>query len=117
MSVTLQGSGSQTAVIGTEHTLADVAIAGTFVFEVDTINMDAGDILELRVYKKVLTGGVLRVAYMMRFFDAQSVDDVYKISVPVSNDLIEAASVRFTLKQPTNGGTGRVFPWKVMLFS
>lgn len=117
MSVTLQGSGSQTAVIGTEHTLLDIAIAGTFVFEVDTINMAAGDVLELRIYKKALTGGTLRVAYMMRFFDAQATDDVYKISVPVSNDLVEAASVRFTLKQPTNGGTGRVFPWKVMLFS
>lgn len=117
MSVTVQGSGTQTAVIGTEHTLLDVAVAGTFVFEVDTATLAAGDVLELRVYKKVLTGGTLRVAYYMRYFDAQPTDDVYKISVPVSNDLVEAASLRFTLKQPTNGGTGRAFPWKVMLFA
>lgn len=117
MSVTLQGSGTQTAVIGTEHTLLDVAIAGTFVFEVDTANMAAGDVLELRIYKKCLTGGTLRVAYSIRYFDAQATDDVYKVSVPVSNDLVEAASMRFTLKQPTNGGTGRAYPWKVMLFS
>lgn len=117
MSVTLQGGGTQTAVIATEHTLLDVAIAGTFVFEVDTVNMAAGDVLELRIYKKCLTGGTLRVAYKMSYFDAQPTDDIYKISVPVSNDLVESASLRFTLKQPTNGGTGRAYPWKVMLFS
>lgn len=117
MSITLQGSGTQTAVIGTEHTLLDVAIAGTFVLEVDAATLAAGDVLELRIYKKTLSGGTLRVAYMMRYYDAQPTDDAYKISVPVSNDLAEAATVRFTLKQPTNGGTGRAYPWKVMLFS
>lgn len=77
--------------------------------------MVAGDILELRIYKKVLTGGTLRVAYKVSYSDAQPADDVYKISVPFSNDLVEAASARCTLKQ--TAGTGRAFPWKVIIHS
>ena len=112
MSVTTYASGTQTASISTEHTLADISTAGTFIFEVDTNAMASGDTLELRVYKKVLSGGTLRVAYMTSYTGAQLTDDIYKISVPFSNDLVEAASARCTLKQ--TAGTGRAYPWKVI---
>jgi hypothetical protein len=115
MAITTQGSGTQTAVISTEHTLLDIAVAGSFVFEVDANAMASGDTLELRIYKKVLSGGTLRVAYMTSYTGAQSADDIYKISVPFSNDLVEAASCRCTLKQ--TAGTGRAFPWKVIIHS
>lgn len=114
MAVTAQGSGSQTAVITTEHTLLDVAVAGTFTFHVDTINMAAGDILELRIYQIVLTAGVRRVAYFQSYYDAQAADDLIKISVPISNELTDAGALRFSLKQ--TAGTGRVFPWKVLAY-
>lgn len=110
----LDASGTQTAVIGTEHTLDDIAVAGTYVSVVDTNAMAAGDVLELRVYVIVLTGGTRRVAYMQRFIDNQPTDDQIKISVPVGNDLTDAGSVRFTLKQ--TAGTGRAFPWKVLRY-
>lgn len=113
MAVTAHASGTQTATITTEHTLDDVAVAGTFVFEVDCVNMAAGDVVELRIYKIILTGGTRRVAYKEIFYDAQPADDMIKTFVPVVNELTDAGSLRFTLKQTR--GTGRNFPWKVLL--
>lgn len=115
MAVTAQGSGTVTPVIGTETTLLDVAIAGTFTLHVDTVNMAAGDVLELRIYQIVLTGGVRRVAYLQRFLDAQPADDLIKLSVPISNELTDAGALRFTLKQ--TAGTARAYPWKVLSYA
>lgn len=115
MSVTADASGTQTAVIGTEHTLDDVAAAGTYTFHVDSNAMAAGDVLELRIYQIILTGGTRRVAYLQRYLDAQPADDLIKISVPISNELTDAGSLRFTLKQ--TAGTGRAYPWKVLKYA
>lgn len=112
MAVTAQGSGTQAAVITTEHTLLDVAVAGSFQLEVDKINMASGDTLELRAYAIILTGGTRRVAYKQYYVDAQSADDMIAIMAPISNELTDAGSLRFTLKQ--TAGTGRNFPWKVL---
>lgn len=115
MAVTAQGSGTQTSVISTEHTLLDVAVAGTFQIAVDKSAMLAGDTLELRIYDIVLTGGTRRVAYFQSYSGAQSADDMIAISVPISNDLTDAGSLRFTLKQIA--GSARAYPWKVLKFS
>lgn len=114
MAVTAQGTGTQTATIGTEHTLLDIAIVGTFTLHVDKFNMTAGDALELRIYQTVLTGGTRRVAYFTRFIDAQPTDDMIALSVPISNELTDAGSLRFTLKQTL--GTSRNFDWKVLKY-
>ena len=115
MAVTAQATGTQTATIGTEHTLADVAAVGTFTLHVDSNAMAAGDAVELRIYQIVLTGGTRRVAYFQSYFDAQSADDKIKISVPISNELTDTGSLRFSLKQ--TAGTGRSFPWKVLKYA
>lgn len=116
MAVTAQGSGTLAATVGaTPDTLLDVAVAGTFTLHVDTINMAAGDVVELRILQIVLTGGTRRVAYYTRYDDAQVVDDLIKISVPISNELTDAGSLRFTLNQTK--GTTRNFPWKVLRYS
>lgn len=115
MAVTAQGSGTQTATVGTEHVLADVAIAGTFTLHVDASNMASGDTVELRIYQIVLTGGTRRVAYLQAYSGAQSADDMIKISIPVSNELTDAGSLRFSLKQTL--GTGRAFPFKVLRYA
>lgn len=115
MAVTAQGSGTQSATVTTEHTLLDVAVAGTFTLHVDSVNMVAGDILELRIYQMVLTAGTRRVAYFARYLDAQVADDLIKISVPISNELTDAGALRFTLKQAA--GTSRNFPWKVLKYA
>lgn len=112
MAVTAQASGTQTATIGTEHNLANVAVAGVFSLHVDTVNMAAGDALELRVLQMILTGGTARVAYKGSFIDAQVADDLIKIFVPIPNELTDATALQFTLKQTL--GTGRSYPWKIL---
>lgn len=115
MAVTAAGSGTQSATVTTEHTLLDVSAAGTYTLHVDTVNMVAGDGLELRVYQMVLTGGTRRVAYMAAFQGVQPTDDLIKISVPISNELTDSGALRFTLKQTT--GTSRNFPYKILMYS
>ena len=115
MAVTAQGVGTQVAVINTEHTLLDVAIAGTFTLHVDKNAMVSGDTLELRIYQIILTTGTRRVAYKQAFYGAQSVDDMIAVSVPISSELTDAGSLRFTLKQ--TAGTGRSFAWKVLKYA
>jgi hypothetical protein len=112
MPVSAHASGTQSATVGTEHTLDDVNVAGSFQLVVDPNAMLAGDVLELRVYQIVLTGGTRRVVYFERFSGAQPVDDMIKNSLPVSNELTDSGSLRFTLKQAA--GTSRNFPWKVL---
>ena len=48
MAVTIEASGTQTATIDTEHTLATETDAKVYVLLVDTKNMVNGDELELR---------------------------------------------------------------------
>lgn len=115
MAVTASASGTQSATVGTEHQLADTAAAGVYTFHVDTVNMVAGDILELRVYQMVLTSGTSRVAYVACFYGAQPADDLIKISVPIGNELTDSTALRFSLKQTF--GTSRNFPWKVLKYS
>lgn len=115
MTVSAQGTGTQSASINTEHTLLDVAVAGTFTLHVDKNAMLAGDTLELRIYQIVLTGGTRRVAYFESYTGAQPADDLIAISVPISNELTDSGSLRFTLKQ--TAGTGRNFPWKVLSYT
>jgi hypothetical protein len=115
LAVTAQSTGTQAATINTEHTLLDVAVAGSFTLHVDKNAMASGDVLELRIYQIVLTGGTRRVAYFDRWMDAQPADDQIAISVPISNELTDAGSLRFTLKQ--TAGTGRSYPWKVLKYA
>ena|SRR5438874_1531739 len=112
MAVVSEGGAVQTAVIGTEHILLDIAESGVFVFEVNTKNMAAGDVLELRISLIMLTGETRDVAYFYTYTGAQSIDDRVKIFPPVSNDLTDTGSVRCTLKQTL--GTGRNYSWKVL---
>jgi hypothetical protein len=115
MAVTAYASGTQSATVTTEHFLSSPNAAGTYTLHVDTVNMASGDILELRVYQMVLTGGTQRVAYYARYDGAQPTDDLIKISVPISNELTDTNALRFSLLQVA--GTGRSFPWKVLQYA
>lgn len=114
MAVTADASGTQSATVGTEHTLDDISAAGVYSFHVDTVNMQAGDTLELRIYQMVLTSGTRRVAYKQTYYDVQDPDDLIKVSVPIANELTDSGALRCSLKQTT--GTGRSFPWKVLKY-
>lgn len=115
MAVTLQASGTQTATIGTEHTLETVEATGVFTLHVDTVNMANGDILRLRVKQMTLTGGAIRTLFFHGYYAAQSADDYIKVSIPVGNDLSDTGAITFTLEQ--THGTGRDFPWKVLKYT
>jgi hypothetical protein len=112
MAVTAFASGTQSATVTTEHFLSNVNEAGVYTFHVDLVNMVAGDYVELRIYQMVLTGGTARVAYQAAFQGAQPADGLIAISVPISSELTDAQSLRFSLKQTL--GTSRSFPWKVL---
>jgi len=98
--------GSQTAVLTTEHTLATITTAGTFVLLVDTVNMALQDILTLRAKTKVRSVGTTRLAYEVNYEHVQT--ELVKISIPVPS----INEVVFTLEQ--NGGTGRVYAWEII---
>lgn len=106
--MTVEASGTQTAVISTEHTLnsGSFTSAKVYVLEVDTSNMVGGDVLELRIKKKVLSGGTEKVIFMNTFAHAQA--EPVKVSIPVRSEY----SISFTLKQ--TAGTGRNYDWAVM---
>lgn len=104
--------GTQTATIGTEHTLYDTSAASRRLqLSVDTSAMLAGDSLELRVYKMALTGGTRRVVWFGRYTGAQPTSEVMKVARRISTALSDSGALRFTLLQVA--GTGRAYPWTV----
>ena len=103
---TSKASGTQVAVISTEHTLSTITDAGTYVLYVDTNAMVLGDELELRVKTKVTSGGTTREFLIAVYANPQG--QPVKASIPVAS-INEAV---FTLKQ--TAGTGRSFPFEVI---
>lgn len=102
------GSGTQTAVVATEHTLLDVnppAAPAAYVLAVDLGAMLNIDEVTLRCYVVVLSAGTEREVYRSTYLHAQALPIVY--SIPVVADV----RIRFTLQQ--QAGTARTFPWKV----
>lgn len=98
--------GEQTAVIGTEHTLATDGTDHTYILAVDTGNMQNGDELELRLKTKVRSGGTSRIAYGATYKHAQGDPNKYSIPVPANIEIVA------TLKQ--TAGTGRAYPWALL---
>ena len=108
MAASVKTSGSQTASIGTEHTLATMTDAGVYAPVIDTVNMADGatpDILELRWYGKAGAADTERLIDIATFVGAQSV------RLWLGPPLISPHHFRFTLTQTQ--GTGRAFPWAV----
>ncbi|MCE9566363.1 MAG: hypothetical protein K8U57_30435 [Planctomycetes bacterium] len=101
-------SGSQTATISTEHSLATITSAKTLQLVVDAANLVGGstpDILELTIYTKARSSDTKRILFQQHYMGAQSV--VESLSPPhASPHYFEA-----TLKQTQ--GTGRAFPWAI----
>jgi hypothetical protein len=114
MTLSAHATGTQTATGGgVEDFLSSPNVAGTFQLYVDTNAMVAGDVLELKVYCMVLTGGTQRVAYYQRYEGAQPTNDLIKVSVPISTELAETNGLRFSLTQ-SGAGTDKNYPWKLL---
>ncbi len=111
---TLFASGTQAATVTTEHFLSSPAVAGDFQLYVDLNAMVAGDVLELRVYKIVLTLGTTRRMRLGRFVGAQPADLLIAESDIFTNNLTDVSSLRFSLTQTF--GTSRSYPWALLQF-
>ena len=107
MAVTIEASGTQTATLTTEHTLATETDAKVYVLLVDTKNLVNGETLTLRAKLKVLTGSTSALVYEANYIHIQQ--EIVKTSIPVTSPGFE---IIFTLEQ--NGGTGRAFEWSVV---
>jgi len=103
---TLLATGTQTAVIDTEHSLATVSTSSVVMLYVDTANLSTGDVLVLRVKTLVLNGGTTRLCQEAVYANPQA------IPIKYSDPLITDQEAVFTLEQ--TDGTGRAFPWKVV---
>lgn len=117
MSFTLnKATNTQTAVIGTEHTLLTETTSGVFVLFVDLAVLAAGDIVELRAYTKVHTGDanpllLFEQSYANIQGDGAAPGSSAKGPVHVKSPPIESPfSLVWTLKQVA--GTGRSFEWR-----
>jgi len=111
MPVTVAASGTQTATVTTEHTLATITAAGVYVVQVDLNAMAAGDVLELRAYATPLAAGAERLLYFVGYYGPALAVSLLANSIPVPGDAT-AGNVRFSLKQTF--GVSRAFPWKVL---
>jgi hypothetical protein len=104
MTWVVDSSGSQTATVTTEHTLATPTTNATYVLSVDTVNLVNGDMVELRCYDKV--DGTNYALMWKATYQHIQIGNA-KASPPIA----VTTQAKFTLKQ--TAGTGRVFPWSV----
>ncbi len=105
MAVSQTNSGTQTATISTEHTLATITTAGVYILVVNMTNMAGSDELTLRAKEKVLTGSTSAVAHTAMYKGVQADKTTRSIPIECVHELV------FTLQQ--TAGTGRSFEWSV----
>lgn len=107
MAATQESSGTQTATVTTEHTLATITTDKPFQLIVDIDALAAGEYVEIKVKRKVLSGGTTRTfaGGIYSWLDA----DVGPIVI--TPPILSTEEYVVTLKQLN--GTGRAFPWAV----
>lgn len=110
--ITVFDSDTQSTTVPSEHSLASVNVQGIFSFEIDLFNLAANDIIELKIYKIILTGGTKRVLAYAQFYGVQPTHDVIKIAGPFYNDLTDSNSLEFAINQ--THGSSRNYAWKVL---
>jgi len=108
MALTEHETGSQLAVVATEHTLNTTSPDGTnavYQFWLDCSGMLSGDELIIRIYEKVRSSDTQVLVYDDTLSGAQSAP------AWVSPSLLLLHGWDFTIEQTT--GTGRSYPWSV----
>ncbi len=108
MAVTADSSGSQTATLDTEHTLATISSEGVYQLYADLnamVGSTSPDITIIRVYGKARTSDTERLLDIFTFAGVQG--------RPLFCSPIYATPhhLKFTLEQ--TDGTGRAYPWEV----
>ena len=103
----VESSGTQTATLTTEHNLATPATAKTRVLVVDANALVGGETLTLRFKGAVLSAGTERLIRESVF--AGPLSEPHIQSPPI----VMPQGGTITLRQ--DGGTGRSFPWAVIV--
>jgi hypothetical protein len=106
--VAAAAQGTQAATIGTEATLATLTTANVFHLYVDLTNLSLGDIVELRTYQAILTGGALKCQELTTF--AYPVSAPFAVLTPVQSD------GQFSATLCQTDGSGKSFDWKIFKF-
>lgn len=108
MAVSEHGSGTQSAVIDTEHFLGTdpESTDGAFQFVVNLANMARGDELEIRVYEAALPGDTSSEQAVIWHFLHEQNDTIF-----ISPAMILLHRWRFSIKQ--TAGTGRSYKWSI----
>ena len=106
---TVLGSGTVTSVINSELTLLTALTSQNYiVLKIDLSAMQAGDIVQLLAYTKVLSSGTSKPAYPSIFSGVQPSNNLIWFSTPMPSD----SEAHFTLKQ--TAGSPRAYPWSVL---
>lgn len=108
MTASVKTSGSQTATLDTEHTLATVTDAGTYCLAVDLDALAGGsspDIMRIKLYGKARSSDTERLIKTWSFWGVQSE------KLWISPAFLSPHHMKWTLEQ--TDGTGRAFPWAV----
>lgn len=106
MAVSVKTSGTQTATLTTEHTLATVTDAGTYQLVVDVDNLANGETVVLKIKVKAKSGETSKLLWSMVLTHDQSASALV-ISPPVP------APIEFVATLTQTGGTGRDFVWAI----
>jgi hypothetical protein len=101
---TVSSNGTQTAVVGTEHTLFNPTTNKWFSGWVDLTNMTSTDTVEIRIYVIAKTAGSYIIYTIDSFTGVQTEPLYHAPSLP--SDI----GYKCTLKQ--TAGTARTYDWK-----
>ena len=108
MPITQESSGSQTATVNTEHTLATITTNKTFVAYVDCNALAAGEYVELKVKRDARSADATRTLHtrIVSWLEA-AMTPIIKLPA----DSGGGGEYVVTLRQLN--GTGRAFPWAI----
>ncbi len=106
MAVASIATGTQTCVIGTEHTLNAPTGGKTYVLYLDLTALVALDLIEIRIYNKTLSSSALSALDIPTVVAGPPAGAAF-MSIPIPS--VHGCS--FTIKQVA--GTGRAVPWTV----
>lgn len=105
MGLAVKDDGTQAATPSTEHDLVDTSDAGIYTSWVDVAALQGDEVVELRVYAPVVSGGTERLVEQSEFGSGLDTPIVRSVAYDLP------FGGRFTLKQV--GGSSRSFPWSV----
>lgn len=109
MALAVNAEATQTATIGTEHTLANPATSNVYALDVDCSALAVGEVVEIRFKKPVRNAGTVNVVWRATVGPSTRSEGIVS-SPPVACPY----GCTVTLKQIN--GTGRTFPWTLVSF-